>query len=182
MVAPLLCIFFINVEFAFSCQVDRLLCDVISKMQSWALVGATLVPFCLRSVGLSVAMLHCEELITYQWNSEGIIDQEFEGMSSGLLVLPIACCILKSLLDMALRRWREIRSLEPKSVDACNSLNNFVHNVTWDLSKMALGMLMQGPEYRSCSIRLLLPPVFSSLNELCSVMVSVHGSQYTLSR
>ncbi|XP_029120003.1 uncharacterized protein [Elaeis guineensis] len=163
-------------------QVCSLLCDVISKMQSWELVGATLVPFCLRSVGLSVGMLYCEELTTHQWNSKGIIDQEFEGMSSGVLLLPIACCILKSLLDAALRRWREFRSLEPKSVDACNSLNNFVHSVTSDLSKMALGMLMQGAEYRSCSIRLLLPPVFSSLNERRSVMISVHGSQYTLSR
>ncbi|XP_038975509.1 uncharacterized protein LOC103710780 [Phoenix dactylifera] len=163
-------------------QVDGLLCDVMSKMQYWELVGATLVPFCLRSVGLGMGMLHSEELTTFHWNSEGIIDQEFECMSSGVLPLPIACCILKSLLDTALRRRREFRSLEPKSVDVCNSLNGFVHNVTWDLSKMALRMLMQGPEYRSSSVRLLLPPVFSSLNELCSVMVSVHGSRHTLSR
>lgn len=140
-------------------QIEGLLCDTVSKTQSWELVGETLVPFSLQSLGLCIGMVRNEELVIYQWSGADPMP--------GTLPLPTACRILTTLLDSALR--------------GCESSEVFTANLIWDLSNLVLRLLTQSNETRFRAIRLLLPSVFSSLVALGSVRVSIHGSPHTLS-
>ncbi|XP_072962129.1 uncharacterized protein [Typha angustifolia] len=157
-------------------QIVGLLCNAVSKNQSWEVVGETIVRFCLRSVGLGVGLVRNDELAVYHWSNEEFFDQNFDEVSLGSLPLSMACRALTYLTDSALRRREKI------SVDGCSSLDILVQNLTWDLSRLALGMLRQSAEYRSCAVNMILPVVLRSLNEISHVTVFICGSQYTISR
>ncbi|XP_020081314.1 uncharacterized protein LOC109704964 isoform X3 [Ananas comosus] len=159
-----------------------LLCDAISKNESWELLGTTIVPFCLRSIGLGVGLPQNDELSVYKWSSEGAVDGNFEGVSSQSLPLITTCRILKSLLIAVLKIREGHCSLDLMSIEGCRSLDALAQNLTWDLSKLVLCMLTQSPDYRSCATRMLLPVLLGSLNEFSSVTVFAHEKEFTLSR
>jgi len=149
-------------------QIEGLVFDIVSKMQTWELMGETVVPYCLRSVGLSVGMVRNDELAVYEWGSEDF--SEFPGT----FPLPIACRVLVNLLDYVLRsrKWGQTEQ----------KLECFAANLMWDLSNLAVGLLMQSLEIRSFSVRLLLPTVFKSLRFFSSAKVLVNGAPYMISR
>lgn len=142
--------------------------DLVSKMQTWEIMGETLALYCLRSVGLTVGMVQNDELAVYKWGSEDLL--EFPGT----FPLPTACCILISLLAYVLRSRRDVQREE--------KMEGFAANLIWDLSNLAVGMLMLSPEVRSLSVRLLLPTIFTSYSLFSSVRVLVHGAPHILSR
>lgn len=159
-----------------------LLCDAVSENKSWELLGTTIVPFCLRSIGLGVGLSKNDELVVYKWSSEGAVDGNFDGVSLQSLPLMTSCRILKSLLIAVLKIRKEHCSLDLMSIEGCSSLDALGQNLTWDLSKLVLRMLTQSPDYRFCATRLLLPVLLCSLNEFSSVTVFAHEKEYTLSR
>ncbi|WOL09568.1 hypothetical protein Cni_G18321 [Canna indica] len=163
-------------------QIDGLFCDLVSTTQCWELMEATLVPFCLRSLGVIVGMTQSEVSAAYKWKIDDIVEQDYDGVAVGALPLRIVCRLLTSLLVSAMRCRKEVQSSGQKLVVGCHSLDCFVNNLTWDLSRLALEVLLQSSDHRSCAVRLLLPVVISTLNELSLVTVWVQGSQYSLSR
>ncbi|CAL9124432.1 unnamed protein product [Musa textilis] len=163
-------------------QVNGLFCDLVSEIQSWDLLGATLVPFCLRSLGLIIGMPQNEDLATDKWRTSDVVEQGSDDMALGVLPLRIVSHILMSLLECAMTCREEIQSVGQTLINGGDSLECFINKLTWDLSGLALGMLMQGSEYRSCAMHLLLPVVFSSLGKLSLVTIQVQGSQYSVSR
>ncbi|CAL9207649.1 unnamed protein product [Musa hybrid cultivar] len=164
-------------------QVNGLFCDLVSEIQSWDLLGATLVPFCLRSLGLIIGMPQNEDLAAYKWTtSDVVVEQGSDDIALGVLPLRIVSHILMSLLESAMTCREEIQSVGQTLINGGDSLECFINKLTWDLSRLALGVLMQGSECRSCAMHLLLPVVFSSLSKLSLVTIQVQGSQYSVSR
>ncbi|XP_065031329.1 uncharacterized protein LOC103970039 isoform X3 [Musa acuminata AAA Group] len=163
-------------------QVNGLFCDLVSEIQSWDLLGATLVPFCLRSLGLIIGMPQNEDLAAYKWTTSDVVEQGSDDIALGVLPLQIVSHILMSLLESAMTCREEIQSVGQTLINGGDSLECFINKLTWDLSRLALGVLMQGSEYRSCAMRLLLPVVFSSLSKPSLVTIQVQGSQYSVSR
>lgn len=163
-------------------QVNGLFCDLVSEIQSWDLLGATLVPFCLRSLGLIIGMPQNEDLAAYKWTTSDVVEQGSDDIALGVLPLRIVSHILMSLLESAMTCREEIQSVGQTLINGGDSLECFINKLTWDLSRLALGVLMQGSEYRSCAMRLLLPVVFSSLSKPSLVTIQVQGSQYSVSR
>lgn len=142
--------------------------DVVTEMQSWELMGETFVPYCLRSVGLSVGIIRSDELAVYKWGIEDFV--EFPGTFSPA----VACRVLISLIDCVLKTKGKVQTEQ--------DVEGFAANMIWDLSNLAVGMLMQSVEARSFSFRLLLPAVFKLLSSFSLVKVLVDGAPYTLSR
>lgn len=161
-------------------QMDVLFCDVVSKIQPWELMGVTLVPFCLRSLRLSLGIYESEDLATYQWKIDNV-DQDYNSIPLGALPLQSGCRVLKSLLLSAMR-CKEMLVLGQCSAEEEDILVCFINNLTWDLSRLVLGVHMQNSEHRSSAVRMLLPVIIRCLYELSPVIVWVQGSLCRLSR
>ncbi|KAJ6808227.1 uncharacterized protein M6B38_167710 [Iris pallida] len=132
-------------------QIEETLFDVVSMMRAWELMGETLVPYCLRSVGLSMGMVHSDDFAIYQWSTEDSLEMY------GTLIVPIACRILTLMLQCVLTSGVGVPNVR-------QTLEGFAANLIWDLSNLAVGMLMRPTEDRSFNIRLLLPSLFKWLN------------------
>lgn len=147
--------------------------------QSWDLMTSTMVPLCLRSVCLSLEITtHPKELFIYQCGS-------FESMEPGFLSLTVASRILSSLTDVALRRRdhsERTASRKMELIVGMKSSEVFAQNLTWDLSLIAVGMLLQSSERRSEAIRLLFPVIFSAVHLLPPYEVLVNGKAHSFSR
>ncbi|KAJ0961839.1 hypothetical protein J5N97_029667 [Dioscorea zingiberensis] len=128
-------------------QVLGLLCDVVSKTQSWELIGTILVPFCLKSIGRNLALAYNGELAIFHWGSEDTFKQNLIRVTPESLPLLISCRILISLLNSALGSDNEIHSSERKAVDRFGDSAHFGHNLLWDLSNMVIEMLTQSTEH-----------------------------------
>ncbi|XP_058084724.1 uncharacterized protein LOC131232481 isoform X2 [Magnolia sinica] len=175
-------------------QMAELLCDVVVENHKWELIEATLVPFSLRAMGLSMGLLQSEELAIYQWSRDSFIqrlnnessdrnvDQFVTLLESGSVPLSTACHILTSLVVAALKSCQAIESAEQLRAVGWHSAENFARNVLLALSDMAVRMLSQCPEHRSCASRLLLPCIFRALDALSSFEVSVHGLTFIFTR
>ncbi|XP_077235143.1 tRNA/rRNA methyltransferase (SpoU) family protein [Tasmannia lanceolata] len=176
-------------------QIAELLCDIVIESQTWGLMETTLVPFALRSVGLSIGMFQNKESSIFQWSRHSLIqgpngdvrdvdlDQEVMLLMSGSFPPFNACHILTSLLVAALKNCQAAQStVQPKVMDRRGSLDNFAKNILWDLSDMTVCMLSQCAEHRSCAIHFLLPVIFRALDAFLMFEVSVHGLMFILSR
>uniref|UniRef100_A0A1D1XU92 tRNA (guanosine(18)-2'-O)-methyltransferase TARBP1 n=2 Tax=Anthurium amnicola TaxID=1678845 RepID=A0A1D1XU92_9ARAE len=162
-------------------QLEDLLCDAVAVSQSWELMESTLVPACLRSVGLSLGMTQHKELAVYRWRKI----ESTEVTELGSLPLTVACHLLSSLLDAVLRvRGPPGRttSREVASIVGTESSAAFAQNLTWDLSLMAIDMLLQRSEYRSYAIQLLFPVIFRAVAVFPSFGVLVDEMAHSFSR
>ncbi|EEC74324.1 hypothetical protein OsI_09608 [Oryza sativa Indica Group] len=150
-----------------------LMCDAVSTNQSFSdLLGATILPLCIRSSAIAMDMdLDSTLLFVYQTGEDPP-----PPAPGGLLLLPIskATAVLASLLQHTLERNRK-----------STSLNALLHNLTWDLSSLALNMFGHSQEYRSCATRVLLKPLLLSLADVSCVTVHLElaaAPQLKLSR
>nr|ABF93471.1 RNA methyltransferase, TrmH family protein, expressed [Oryza sativa Japonica Group] len=150
-----------------------LMCDAVSTNQSFSdLLGATILPLCIRSSAIAMDMdLDSTLLFVYQTGEDPP-----PPAPGGLLLLPIskATAVLASLLQHTLERNRK-----------STSLNALLHNLTWDLSSLALNMFGHSQEYRSCATRVLLHPLLLSLADVSCVTVHLElaaAPQLKLSR
>ncbi|CAM0871313.1 unnamed protein product [Alopecurus aequalis] len=168
-------------------QAIMLMCDAVSSNQSWDLLGATILPFCIRSCAVAMALPnigsheydHCDasSMYHYRWDDAG----DDHPSAIGLLPLTKATTLLASLLGDALQRRRKTLRVPHKGA-ADTSLDALVQNLTWDLSRLVLKMFDHGQEYRSCATRILLQPLLISLADVSFVTVEFGAVQFKLSR
>ncbi|KAK9155092.1 hypothetical protein Sjap_002572 [Stephania japonica] len=163
-------------------QITQQLCDVVFKSNRWDVIEETLVPFSLRSIGLSIGMLLSSESAFYEWSGnlgdyEPNVSHEFD--SHKKFVLPISvswpldtsCHILTTLLSNYLEN-------HPTALDGVG----FAGNLLWDLCDLAIRMLSEFLEFRSSALRFLLPFIMSVFVSHSSFQVFLHGQIHVLSR
>ncbi|KAL4602312.1 hypothetical protein ACB092_10G044100 [Castanea dentata] len=171
-------------------QIAELFVDVVVETNSWAVVEVTLVPFSLRSVGLSVGVLQRKESdvlecsilqgLTDQVNDLGMVKEQMLS-SGGSFPLSISCHILNFMLDAALQSLQATPTSELMVANGCYA-ENFVGNLIWDLCNVTEKLLLQSLEHRSCMIGFFLPVIFKALVFHCSFDISIRGQTCTLSR
>ncbi|KAE8818497.1 methyltransferase tarbp1 [Hordeum vulgare] len=162
-------------------QAAALMCDAVSGARSWDLLGATILPLCVRSCAAAMALPTTHEydgddsiVYRYHWDAA-----DRSSVDAGLLLpLSKATALLASLLGDALKSRREAHQ---EGADA-SSLDALVQNLTWDLSRLVLKMFDLGQEYRSCATRVLLQPVLASLADVSCVTVEFGAVHLKLSR
>ncbi|KAK9132748.1 hypothetical protein Scep_012276 [Stephania cephalantha] len=163
-------------------QITQQLCDVVFKSNSWDVIEETLVPFSLRSIGLSIGMLLSSELAFYQW-SENLADyepnapHEFDSNKKFRLPLSVSwpldksCHILTTLLSNYLEN-------HPTLLGGVG----FAGNLLWDLCDLAIRMLSEFLEFRSSALRFLLPFILTVFVSHSSFQVFLRGQIHILSR
>lgn len=167
---------------------------VVSSTHSWGVLEANLVPFFLRSVGLSIGMIQNEESDAFEWDHFSIyhglsdlendfdLDQEPMLSLSGSFPLPISCHILTLILDAALQSFQAVSSTKSMLANGFCDVEKLFSNLLWDLCNMSERLLSQSLEHRSCTIGFLLPIIFKALGSQCSLEITVHGKMFILSR
>src|SRR5438045_247051 len=83
-------------------QVTALMCDVVSNTGSWDILGATIVPFCIRSSAVAMGLSAGDDSLLHH----DIMEADFAGVN--LLSLSKASTVLASLLGGTLERRRNI--------------------------------------------------------------------------
>uniref|UniRef100_K4A4R6 tRNA (guanosine(18)-2'-O)-methyltransferase TARBP1 n=1 Tax=Setaria italica TaxID=4555 RepID=K4A4R6_SETIT len=161
-------------------QVVAFMCDAISDTGSWDLLGATIVPFCIRSSVVAMGLSAGHDSMLYH----SITEADFAGDSlAPMLTLSKASSVLASLLRDILERRRTVLSVGPlNSQEVAVDLDALVQNLTWDLSTLVFKMFAHGQEYRSCATRTLLQPLLISLADIPCVTVMLGAVQHKLSR
>ncbi|KAF8780329.1 hypothetical protein HU200_001429 [Digitaria exilis] len=162
-------------------QVTALMCDAISDTGSWDLLGATIVPFCVRSSAAAMGLPVGHDSMVYH---SSIMEADFAWDNLlRLLTLSKANSVLASLLGEILERRRTVLSMGTlDSQEGAVDLDALVQNLTWDLSTLVLKMFAHGQEYRSCATRTLLQPLLISLADIPYVTVMLGDGQHKLSR
>ncbi|XP_047325070.1 uncharacterized protein LOC124928866 [Impatiens glandulifera] len=150
--------------------------DAANETNNWEVVETTLFPFFLRLVGTSMGMVQSEEMAVYQWSRFSFFqtckDQETDTeIKADAIPLHVSCKILASVLEIALSQY----SSRPVA-------GKIAGNMLWDLSSMALRMLMDAVEPRSSAIRVLLPSIFKAFLFCNSFEVMAGGQVNVLSR
>uniref|UniRef100_A0A0E0K7H1 tRNA (guanosine(18)-2'-O)-methyltransferase TARBP1 n=1 Tax=Oryza punctata TaxID=4537 RepID=A0A0E0K7H1_ORYPU len=153
-----------------------LMCDAVSTNQSFSdLLGATILPLCIRSSAVAMDMdldSPASTLLFVYQTGEDPPPPAAAG-AGGLLPISKATAVLASLLQ---------HTLENKRSRSVSRLNALLHNLTWDLSLLALNMFGHSQEYRSCATRVLLHPLLLSLADASCVTVELESHQLKLSR
>ncbi|KAH0448169.1 hypothetical protein IEQ34_021969 [Dendrobium chrysotoxum] len=157
-------------------ETEELVYHLVFETGSWELMGKTLVPFCLSSVGFSIGTISKDDMDADK--------QSTESSSEPLGTLPgkTALQVLTSLLDFSLKSWRGIATSEQKILKISSSLDVFIVNLTGQLSNLALWLLKLSAEDRLHAIHLILPIVLRSLNVLSAFKVLEHEPQCSISR
>lgn len=166
----------------------------------------TMVPFLLKSIGLSMGMTQSEQYAIYKWSknsvSNGSMNKDmrpklFEDfhiklneicISEDLLAcntydipLSVSCNILTLTLDAALRNNYE--EVVPESTIASGSLaKSFAGKLLWDLSSLTFQLFLETSEHRSIAIRFLLPFIFKAFAREYSFDAAVPGISRVLTR
>ncbi|GMH28826.1 hypothetical protein Nepgr_030669 [Nepenthes gracilis] len=169
-------------------------CEVVIETNSWGIIEATLAPFLLRSVGVSMDMHQNEDIFIIEVSRhpviQGLGNQLHELAISRQNVLPISgcfpliisCYILSYLLDAALQSNHALGStLGSFLANGCNG-DEVSQNLLLDLCDMAIRMLSHSLEHRSCAVSLLLPAIFKSFASNNYSKVCVCGERHGISR
>ncbi|XP_020231256.1 uncharacterized protein LOC109811829 isoform X1 [Cajanus cajan] len=167
-------------------QITELFIGVVIETRDWEVLEATLVPIFLRSVGLSMGMLHNDDLDFYVWSSnlshqdspdvmiDPLLDKELLLSPSNSFKLPTSCNVLTVIVEAALQ-YMQTDTL-PKSAERKGCIaDKFVKVLTWELCNMIERMLLHSPEHRSCAVGLLLPIILKALPANCSFEISIRG-------
>ncbi|KAJ0644526.1 putative tRNA (guanosine(18)-2'-O)-methyltransferase [Helianthus annuus] len=138
--------------------------DVVMETNAWGVVEETVVPYFMKSVGLTMG---------------GTLENEQASEDSALTTsdsfsLFMACHILASILDASVKG-----NHASESTNGCD-LHTFTGNLVWDICNVTLQMLSHSPEHRSCALAVFLPRIFESI---CNALeISVHGEKLILFR
>jgi hypothetical protein len=163
-------------------QTIALMCDTVSDSKSWDLLGATILPFCIRSCAVAMSLHTTHEYgddhsIMYHYHLDAADAEDHHQSGAALLPLSNAAALLALLLGDALERRQNTLSLPQDA-----SLEALLQNLSWDLSRLVLKMFDHGQEYRSCATRILLQPLLISLANVSCVAVQFGAVQLKLSR
>jgi hypothetical protein len=161
-------------------QMVALMCDAASNTGSWDILGATIVPFCIRSTASAMGFSTGDDSMLYH----NIVEEDFAGDNvPHFLLLSKVTSVLASLLgDMLNRRRTHLNLGLLTSQGGAADLDVLVQNLTWDLSTLAVKMFAHGQEYRSCATRILLQPILISLSDVSCITVMFGTIQHKLSR
>ncbi|KAL2573579.1 hypothetical protein AAZV13_17G136200 [Glycine max] len=174
-------------------QITELFMGVVIETCAWEVLEATSVPIFLRSVGLSMGMLHNDDLDFYEWSSNSshqdsydvmidpLMDKELLLSLSNSFKLLTSCNLLSVILEAALQ-YMQTDTL-PKSAERKGCIvDKFVNILIWELSNMIERMLLHSPEHRSCAVGLLLPIILKALPANGSFEISIRGQKHGFSR
>ncbi|XP_024005166.1 uncharacterized protein LOC18030139 [Eutrema salsugineum] len=150
--------------------------DVVNDTSA---LGVSLVPFLLRSVGVSMGMLQQEESDFFKWGELLLgdslnavnLDENYIVSLSEAFPIPLSCHLLNLILNAAFQS----QQADPK-------MENFAAGILWDLCNMSERLLSQSVEHRSCAISFLLPAIFKAFSSQPSLKISHQGNMYMLSR
>lgn len=146
------------------------------------------MPIVLRSVGLSMGMLHAKDSDFYEWRSRSCsqvsydlltnspMDREILLSYSSCFTLPTSCQFLSVILEAAFQCHPTVME------DNGCSFDNFVRKMIWELCNMTERMLLYSPEHRSCAVGFLLPITFRAFASSASFSVTISGQEHPFSR
>ncbi|XP_019190926.1 PREDICTED: uncharacterized protein LOC109185383 isoform X1 [Ipomoea nil] len=186
-------------------KVAGLFFGVVIETNSWEIVGSTIVPFLLRSIGLSMGMLQSKELSVYKWNVhidnlggqdpglQSTQDASFKLRNaemnnntflseSNYFQLPTSCYMLTLMLELVLGTLQSVGPTSKLNVADRDCAKMFAANLVWDLFNLTIEMLLQSLEHRSSAISFLLPSIFQAFDCHSAFEVSINGQKYVLSR
>ncbi|CAH9086609.1 unnamed protein product [Cuscuta europaea] len=178
---------------------------VVIATNSWGIIESTIVPFLLRSIGLSMGVLQSKELAVYRWNFhtdnlgglcsvlQSIQDASCKVKKAEMsyitfqsepnyIPLHTSCYILTQILEVVLETLQAVGVTSELKVGDGFCLKVFAANLVWDLSSLAIEMLLQSMEHRSSAISILLPSIFRAFDCHFAFEVSVLGKAHLLSR
>ncbi|XP_031502513.1 uncharacterized protein LOC116265767 isoform X2 [Nymphaea colorata] len=166
-------------------QVMELLCNNASAGNNWRVVMATLTPYCLSSLKLSLESI---KLADWDWSDHSIAtendldkQQHHIKSSSGYLPIPIACHALSSMLAAA-TNCCQLDVISETLKLAHNSPEIISKQMLLILSNMTIEMLSQDSDMRSCAIRVLFPAILEAYDVYISVQFTLHNGKYISSR
>ncbi|PPR83318.1 hypothetical protein GOBAR_AA37391 [Gossypium barbadense] len=171
--------------------------DVVQSIHAWEVLEENLVPFSLRSIGLSAGIIQNGDLQGTGLDrsslfhvSSDLIEKFIENLHvgkdcklsiSGYFPLPVSCHVLSITLDAALRNFQAAPVTGSVSENV-SSVESFTANLLWNLCNATERLLLQGSESRSCTIGFLLPVIFKAFVSQSSFEISVHRQIHKLSR
>ncbi|XWS49177.1 hypothetical protein CRYUN_Cryun13aG0141400 [Craigia yunnanensis] len=166
------------------------LCHLLTK----AILEATLVPFFLRSIGISAGIIQNEELDGTRWYRSSVLkvsndlienldtNKDYTHSLSGSFPLPLSCHVLSIILDAGLRNSLAAPATDSLLQNGCCYAVKFTADLLWNLCNVTERLLLQSLENRSCTIGFLLPVIFKAFVSHSSFKISVHGQAHILSR
>ncbi|XVF51863.1 hypothetical protein PTKIN_Ptkin04bG0218100 [Pterospermum kingtungense] len=167
--------------------------DVVQKTNAWEVMEATLVPFFLRSIGISAGIIQKDELDGSRWYSSlpfQISNDLLEDLDtnkdmqslSRSFPLSLSCHVLSLILDAGLRTFLAASARGSVLENGCCYAEKFTANLLWNLCDVTERLLLKSLENRSCTIGFLLPVIFKAFISHSSFKISVHGQTRILSR
>lgn len=169
----------------------------MQSINAWEVLEAILVPFSLRSIGLSAGIIQNGDLhgngldrsSLFHVSSDLIekfienlhVDKDCKLSISGYFPLPLSCHVLSITLDAALRNFQSAPVTGSVSENV-SSVENFTANLLWNLCNATERLLLQSSESRSCTIGFLLPVIFKAFVSQSSFEISVDRQIHILSR
>ncbi|XP_010439980.1 PREDICTED: uncharacterized protein LOC104723330 isoform X2 [Camelina sativa] len=153
--------------------------DVVIETSVLDILGVSLVPFLMRSAGVSMGMLQHEESDFIKWGELLLcdslntvnMDENYIANLSGSFPIPLSCHLLNLILNAAFQ-----------SHQAAPEVESFAAGMLWDLCNTTERLLSQSVEHRSCAVSFLLPAVFKAFSSQSSLKISRQGNMYILSR
>ncbi|KAL9326764.1 hypothetical protein ACSQ67_007409 [Phaseolus vulgaris] len=172
-------------------QITESLMGVVIETCTWEVLEENLVPIFLKSVGLSMGMLHNDDLDFYEWSIDSshqdlndvmidpLMDNELLLSLSNSFELSTSCTVLSVILEAALQYM--LTDTISKSVKRKGCLaDKLVKVLIWEICNLIERMLLHSPEHRSCAAGLLLPIIVKALPY--SFEISIHGQKHGFSR
>ncbi|GAV91703.1 hypothetical protein CFOL_v3_35093, partial [Cephalotus follicularis] len=175
-------------------QIAESFFDVVTRTNTWGVLEETLVPYFLRSVGLSVGMLQNDDSDIIQWSSCSVLqgtnhlindthkDTAYMLSLSETFPLPMSCHMLTSILDAALLSLQVAPTTDSILTYGCSHVGKFAANLLSDLCNMTERLLSQSLEHRSCTIGFLLPIIFKAFLFHCSLEILFPGEKLVITR
>ncbi|KAG2238964.1 hypothetical protein Bca52824_089824 [Brassica carinata] len=153
--------------------------DVVMETSALLVLEVSLVPFLLRSVGVSMGRLQHEESDFIRWGELLLVDSLNTNNMDGNYIaslsesfpIPLSCHLLNLILNAAFQSRR-----------AAPKVENFAVGMLWDLCNTTERLLSQSVEHRSCAVSFLLPAIFKAFSSQSSLKISLQGNVYILSR
>jgi hypothetical protein len=162
--------------------------DVVIETSTVEVLEETLVPVFIRSVGLSMGMIHNDDLSLYEWSGESssqgshdVMDKEQFIASSNCFKLTTSCNVLSVILEVSLQFLHIDTVTKSVEREGC-TVDKFVKGLILELCNMTERMLLHSPEHRSSAIGFLLPIILKAFPAICSFEISIRGHKHVFSR
>ncbi|KAL1371104.1 hypothetical protein HN51_001329 [Arachis hypogaea] len=174
-------------------QITEWFMDVVVETGAWGVFEEALVPNFLKSVGLSMGMLHSGDLDFYEWSSkpsfqgsydviiDPLKDKELLLSSSSTFTLKTACNVLSLVMEGALQCAQTHTFFKSAGEERCIAIK-FVETLIWDLCNMTERMLLHSLDHRSCAVGFFLPIVHKAFPTNHKFEISIRGQRHDFSR